>query len=720
MGTFTKSILERERYTRQQEKLAEKVLNNTNKTDFDYKNNLETVCNAIKYILEIFNIKISSLKIYQDILDLFESNLEPLGVMYEKISLRQSSWKKRSEYMIGFLENGRAVVLIPSLFGYYYFSPGLGQKKLVTKNTKLQESAYVLYRPLKAGKFSVSSFLLYMFKLLSPRDYVPIVLASGVISLLGLVTPAMNYWVLDNLIYENDFYFKLIFGAMIFITAGFISCIIKTVRTIILGLIRVRLASQIQAAVMARTLLLPQSFFLKSSSGKLSKRIGISRTLADELVAIVLDVLFNLLFSLMYLRQMSVYAPALYIPAILVLVSQISISILTSIVFAKNQINITDAQIETNQFLFSSLRGIQKIRVFGVWRLVYARWANLYQKVLKYSLDPPVLVKLGGSISSLISSFGTVLFLGIVVPANVGQANYIAFNASYSLVTSVIYQMLTVMQSVFMIKPLMEYMRPIFETKAEQDFSDEYIKKLDGDIELKNINFAYDTSEKNILNNFSLKINKGEKVAIVGESGCGKSTLLKILMGFETVYSGNVYYDGKPIDSLNKCSLRKKIGSVFQFSRVMPGTIFSNIAFNTTKFSETDVWEATKKAHIFEYIKTLDMGLDTEITQSNVGGFSGGQKQCILLSRAFIGNPSILFLDEATSALDNVTQQKVLDSIYKLKSTVVMVAHRLSTVKDFDRIIVIKNGNIVEQGTYEKLIKNNGYFSELVRRQIAN
>lgn len=258
------------------------------------------------------------------------------------------------------------------------------------------------------------------------------------------------------------------------------------------------------------------------------------------------------------------------------------------------------------------------------------------------------------------------------------------------------------------------------KTKAEQDFSDEYIKKLDGDIELKNINFAYDTSEKNILNNFSLKINKGEKVAIVGESGCGKSTLLKILMGFETVYSGNVYYDGKPIDSLNKCSLRKKIGSVFQFSRVMPGTIFSNIAFNTTKFSETDVWEATKKAHIFEYIKTLDMGLDTEITQSNVGGFSGGQKQCILLSRAFIGNPSILFLDEATSALDNVTQQKVLDSIYKLKSTVVMVAHRLSTVKDFNSIIVIKNGNIVEQGTYEKLIKNNGYFSELVRRQIAN
>ena len=168
--------------------------------------------------------------------------------------------------------------------------------------------------------------------------------------------------------------------------------------------------------------------------------------------------------------------------------------------------------------------------------------------------------------------------------------------------------MLTVMQSVFMIKPLMEYMRPIFETKAEQDFSDEYIKKLDGDIELKNINFAYDTSEKNILNNFSLKINKGEKVAIVGESGCGKSTLLKILMGFETVYSGNVYYDGKPIDSLNKCSLRKKIGSVFQFSRVMPGTIFSNIALasiNLDTLAISIILALSSSIHSFDFLSNI-------------------------------------------------------------------------------------------------------------------
>jgi len=132
------------------------------------------------------------------------------------------------------------------------------------------------------------------------------------------------------------------------------------------------------------------------------------------------------------------------------------------------------------------------------------------------------------------------------------------------------------------------------------------------------------------------------------------------------------------------------------------------------------VWKAAEKAHIADYIKTLEMGIETEITQSNVGGFSGGQKQCILLARAFIGNPSVLFLDEATSALDNVTQQKVLDSIYKMNSTVVMVAHRLSTVKDFDRIIVIKDGAIAEQGTYNELMAANGYFSELVSRQLAN
>lgn len=717
MGSYTKSILEREKYAKKLEKEAEIALCNT-KDKTVTKDPLETVYEALKYVLKIFKIKAKPNQNNNNVSEMLECTLEPLGVMYEEISLKDSSWKKRSEYMMGFLQDGTAVILIPTTIGYCYLLPDSGKKRLVTKRTVLQEKAYIFYRPLNMKKFSFKSFLLYMFKLISPRDYIPIIVASGLISVLGLVTPALNYWVLDTLIYQDNANLELIFGAVMFITAGFISCVIKTVRTIILGTTQLRITAQMQAAVMARTLLLPQSFFLESSSGKLSKRIAISRTLANKMVSIVLDIIFNVLFSLMYVSQMAGYAPALYIPAVLVLVSQIVVSIITSIAFAKNQVKVTDSQLETSQFLFSSLRGIQKIRGFGAWRLVYARWANLYRKVLMYSLDPPMLVKLGTLIGTLISSLGTVWLLSMVVPAKVRQANYIAFNSSYSLITAAVSDLLIVIQSLFLVKPLMEYMRPIFETKAEQNPSDEYVKRLDGNIDIKDITFAYDTSSPNVLENFSLKIKKGEKVAIVGESGCGKSTLLKILMGFEKPQSGGIFYDGKPLEKLNKCSLRKRIGSVFQFSRVMPGTIFSNISFSTTGLSEKEVWAAAEKAHIAEYIKTLEMGLDTEITQSNVGGFSGGQKQCILLARAFVGNPAILLLDEATSALDNVTQQKVLDSIGSIKATVVMVAHRLSTVKDCDRIIVIKNGNITEQGTYDQLMANNGYFAELVKRQL--
>lgn len=718
MGLYTKSILKKEIYAKKKEQEAEEALYSDNE-QVNFKNNLESVYDAMKYILKKFKIKAPSFKTCKNVLELLESTLEPLGVMYEKISLTDSKWKKRSEYMIGFLEDGTAVVLIPTIVGYCYLSLNSGKRKLVSKKTKLQEKAYIFYRPFQAEEFTIKSFFLYMLKLITPRDYIPMALASGIISLLGLIIPAMNYWVLDTLIYEDNIYSQLIFGAVIFMTASLISTIIRTVKNLLLGSIRLRLSAQIQATVISRTLMLPQSFFLKSSSGKLSKRINISRTLAEQMVSIVLDVLFNVLFSLMYFRQMASYAPALYIPAILILVLQIGISFITSIAVAKNQIKITDAQMEVGQFLFSSLKGIQKIRGFGAWRLVYAKWANLYSKVLTNSLNPPFLVKFGNLIGTLISSFGTVLLLSIVVPAEVRRANYIAFNSSYSLITSVVSQMLVVMQSVFLIKPLMEYMRPIFETKVEESTSNEYIRKLDGAVELKNITFTYDTSTSNVLNDFSLKIERGEKVAIVGESGCGKSTLLKILMGFEIPQSGEVYYDGKNFNKLNKRSVRKRIGSVFQFSRVMPGTLFSNISFNREDVDENDVWEAAQKAQIADYIKSLDMGMDTEITQSNVGGFSGGQKQCILLARAFISKPSVLFLDEATSALDNVTQQKVLDSIYDMDATVVMVAHRLSTVKYFDRIIVIKDGNIAEEGTYSQLMAANGYFSELVRRQIA-
>ena len=209
-------------------------------------------------------------------------------------------------------------------------------------------------------------------------------------------------------------------------------------------------------------------------------------------------------------------------------------------------------------------------------------------------------------------------------------------------------------------------------------------------------------------------------MALVGESGCGKSTLLKIIMGMESPDSGVIYYDDRDSSNLNQRSLRQKIGSVFQFSKLFPGTIYDNVTFGCfEEVDEAKVLEALNKACIGDFVASLPMGLNTEVSQSNSSGFSGGQRQQLLLARALIRNPKVLVLDEATSALDNITQKRVLDSVLKLNSTVLMVAHRLSTVMNFDRIVMLRKGKIVESGTYAELMKNRGLFAELVNKQLV-
>lgn len=685
----------------------------------DINPDYQEVYQALEYITARFGFKIQKFQCCET-MDLFlERMLEPMGIMYDEISLEEESWKKRSEYMLGFLADGTAVVLCPVVGGYACWNPKTQRKKRVTKGTKLQKYAYPCYRPITGNAYSYHALALYMLRLISPRDYLPIAMASALVALLGLVTPKINYWVLGTLVYEEGAETLLALGAVMYVTVGLVACGFKTIRTVLLSNMRIRITTQMQAAVMARTLQLPYKFFTLASSGRLTKRIGISRTLAEKMVSIVLDTSFQVIFSLVYIPQMARYAPALYLPALLVIALQIVITMIISVSYARNQEEVTGAQLEVSQFLFSTLKGIQKIKGFGVEKQVYRRWQNVYCALLECSLNPPLLVKLNSVITPFLSSFGTVLLISLLIPGGVGQAEYIAFNDSYSYIILASTQLLSVIQSIFLMKPLMDYMQPVLDTKMEQNAEMEYVTQLEGAVEVKNLTFAYGKTERVVLKNISLTIGKGEKLAIVGQSGCGKSTLLKLLMGFEKPQAGDIYYDGKPIGQINKSSLRKRIGSVLQSSRLMPGTIASNIAFASAHLTETALWEAAEQAQIADYIRTLDLGMDTEITQSNVGGFSGGQKQCMLLARAFASKPSVLFLDEATSALDNLTQERVLASVSKMQATVVMVAHRLSTVKDCDRIVVIREGEIVEQGNYKQLMEQNGYFAELVHKQIA-
>ena len=298
----------------------------------------------------------------------------------------------------------------------------------------------------------------------------------------------------------------------------------------------------------------------------------------------------------------------------------------------------------------------------------------------------------------------------------VAAADYIAFSASFGMVSGALTSLASVGVMAAQIRPLVEMVEPILQAEPEVAEGKQMIRRLSGGLELSNISFRYVPDGPLILDNVSLKIRPGQYVAVVGETGCGKSTLMRLMLGFEKPQKGAVYYDGKDLAKADLKSLRQHIGVVMQNGKLFQGDIYSNIVISAPELSLDDAWEAAEMAGIADDIRAMPMGMHTLISEGG-GGISGGQRQRLMIARAIAPRPRILMLDEATSALDNVTQKKVSDSLERLGSTRIVIAHRLSTIRHCDRILVMEKGRITADGTYEELMRTNEYFAGLIRRQ---
>jgi len=278
-------------------------------------------------------------------------------------------------------------------------------------------------------------------------------------------------------------------------------------------------------------------------------------------------------------------------------------------------------------------------------------------------------------------------------------------------------QLVSVLSSSLVVIPLYERAKPILETAPEVDAAKTKPKTLRGDIEVSHVVFRYEPAGRPILSDLSIHIAPGEFVALVGDSGAGKSTLLRLLLGFEMPESGTVYYDGQDLRELDVRALRRRIGVVLQDDKPSAGSLFDNIA-GCANLSLDEAWEAARMVGLEEDIKAMPMGMQT-VVPPGWSGFSGGQIQRLLIARALARRPGILFFDEATSALDNNAQAVVSQSIESLKVTRLVIAHRLSTVLGADRIYALRQGQVVEAGTFKELMAKEGYFYELAKRQIA-
>jgi ABC-type bacteriocin/lantibiotic exporter with double-glycine peptidase domain len=292
-----------------------------------------------------------------------------------------------------------------------------------------------------------------------------------------------------------------------------------------------------------------------------------------------------------------------------------------------------------------------------------------------------------------------------------------AFFAAFAAVNSAMLALGEIITAGAAVAPSIEMIKPILEAAPEKSEYRKIINSLSGGIEINGLTFRYNKNASPLLDNISLKIKNGDFIAVVGKTGCGKSTLMRLLLGFEEPETGAIYYDGNDLKTLDLTSVRQNIGVCLQNGRLFSGDIFSNIIITAPHKTLDDAWEAAKMARLDDEIRAMPMGMHTVISEGG-GGVSGGQKQRLLIARALVKKPKIIFFDEATAALDNITQKHISDNISSLKCTRVIIAHRLSTIKQASRIIVLDGGKIVEDGDYDTLMGKRGAFYELAERQM--
>lgn len=676
--------------------------------------------NALERILKYYRIRIQEIPDnIKSVNEQLEYLLRPHGLMRRNVELSKGWYKDAFGAMLCVRkETKEAIALIPNKSkGYHFFDSKSGRDVQVdSKNENLFETeAIAFYIPFPLEKMTIRRLVGYIFNTISPADMgmLSVMMLAG--TLLGMIMPFINKWLFSVVIFSENV-MPLISTAVFLLCVVLSSLLINTVKTLSTIRINTKLHTSVEAAAMMRILSLPADFFKKYSPGDLANRSAYINSLCDLIVNSVLTAGISGVFSLIYIVQIFAYTPALVAPALLTILLITVLSVVSSIW----QISIAKRRMEISAkesgMTYSLISGIQKIKLSGAEKRAFSKWGAVYAKKAALVYNPPMLLRANNVICTAINIIGVMIIYYSAVRSGVTVSDFYAFNTSYGLVNGAVSTLAGLALTIAEMKPMLEMCAPIMETVPEVAEQKQVIDRLSGSIELSHISFRYTETSPLVIDDLSLKIRPGQYVAIVGTTGCGKSTLMRLLLGFEKAQKGAVMYDGKDLSTIDLRSLRRKIGTVMQNGKLFQGDIFSNITISAPWLDMDAAWDAAEKAGIADDIRRMPMGMFTLISEGQ-GGISGGQRQRLMIARAIAPKPKILMFDEATSALDNITQKAVSDALEDMKCTRIVIAHRLSTIKGCDRILVLDKGKIIQDGTYDELISQEGFFADLVERQ---
>lgn len=543
--------------------------------------------------------------------------------------------------------------------------------------------------------------------------------ASLVLQVLGLAVPLLTKIVVDQVLAADMTGLLPIIGLGLAIIV--VSQLVTTyLRSSLLLSLQARVDQHLMLGFFRHLVSLPYRFFEQRTTGDLIMRLGSNAQVREILTSQTLSAVIDGSLIFVYLGFLLIQAPAF--GSIVLVIAAMQIILLFGSRRFVHELTQRDlvAQAGSQTYLVEAIKGIATLKASGAEDRTLDHWSGLFADQISASVRRGHLSAVIGTFLAVMRVLAPLALLWVgahqVLNGSMSLGTMLALQALSASVLTPLTSLVANGQQLQMVGAHLDRLADVLD--AEPESTDGVELDITGRIEVDRVDFRYDEQAQPVLQDISLSIEPGQKIALVGRTGSGKSTLAKLLLGLYEPVAGELRYDGIPMSNLNRRALRGQLGVVLQEPVLFSGSIRQNIAFSDSSLSPEQITDAARMAEIHDEIAALPMGYDTWLAEGG-GGLSGGQRQRLALARALAHQPTVLLLDEATSNLDVMTEAQIEYNLRGAAPTRIVIAHRLSTIRDADQILFLENGRIVERGSHDELMNCGGRYAAMVRQQLG-